>query len=916
MKKLEKAFGLALALAASAAFFACKTEEPEPKPIETLTVKAVPHPGANYLDWPSVPTATKYKVFRKDDDGRRKLLDVTNEKVSDYMDADGALQDKKAFVYEVIALDKNNDTCAKGEAKVTANMPKAHTPALELANSGEGEKLTAKTIMLDQKDGGNIVTVSFPAKSFLKYTVTAEMEDADVPFSNGGKLSETFAKRTAGDGKGVVTLMLEQAGVYSIKIRVEAYNKLYVPSEVVAEKKITFAAKSNSVLKGKIISAKYEDSKTVCIKWEPAQIDGNAAPASMYKVSRSYADKKAEAVTAEIKTEITTEGQTIYSVFDKPAKTEVTNIYKVVIDDGNGRVETLSKSVPAYKKNLSGMSVAESIESAYINNTTIRISWEPAKIDGKEALPAAYKVYRAPEYSSDPVDVSKLLELAADGKVIKTGKSADGKTTRYYVEIKPAVTSVTNYYAIALDDKTNYGATNTVNVAKYDAENALPEIEGSARATLKRLDKDTLTNDLVVTVSEIETGASVAISYAKMPDGGSAASLTDADYQAITPLKDGIKGQKIAVKKDLPEGAYAVRVLLTKTGRKNRSILIDKDNHNYPLLKVAKASRVYWDDRYAVFTVQKQLLGDKLKISLKDFYDKTLSESYYTYAIHYAEAEKYAASDELVVKGEWKEVKPVVMERTAENESTCFINMDAKDLKSRYIFRATKSHGSEMAFKYADPIIDLIPESQKPTTEITIDNSRASLSGTVVAEWDRSKMRFSKWQTPEKSSLKFTVRPNRGASAKDDASKVQVWIAEVESASRYDVGAIQGDDENWYKPKDSFKNVTAVSTITQNPKLTPNDLYDDYFDCTVEVPAFLAAYGYFVTYEVNGELLFSKKEILKAGNRSDLEDNLKRRMTYPYPTVGEEKTYVGLSAGSNYYNRTHWTAITVKVTGK
>ena len=78
MKKLEKAFGLALALAASAAFFACKTEEPdskpEPKPIEALTVTAVSHPGANYLDWPSVPTATKYKVFRKDDKGRSTEL--------------------------------------------------------------------------------------------------------------------------------------------------------------------------------------------------------------------------------------------------------------------------------------------------------------------------------------------------------------------------------------------------------------------------------------------------------------------------------------------------------------------------------------------------------------------------------------------------------------------------------------------------------------------------------------------------------------------------------------------------------------------------------------------------------------------------------------------------------------------------
>ena len=914
MKKLEKAFGLALALAASAAFFACKTEEPDSKPIETLTVKAVPHPGANYLDWPSVPTATKYKVFRKDDDGRRKLLDVTNEKVSDYMDADGALQDKKAFVYEVIALDKNNDTCAKGEAKVTANMPKAHTPALELANSGEGEKLTAKTIMLDQKDGGNIVTVSFPAKSFLKYTVTAEMEDADVPFSNGGKLSETFAQRTAGDGKGVVTLMLEQAGVYSIKVRVEAYNKLYVPSEIVAEQKAQLK-ESKVADKGKIISAVYTNAKTIGITWKPALLDGKDAALSMYKVFRFNAGKK-DQVTAEIKAAKDSEGQTIYSISDKPADTTVTNAYEVVMNDGKGRSASLTAEVFAYRMRLDGSDVAKNKSGAYINNTTIRISWEPAKIDGKEALAAAYKVYRMPMLSHRDVEESQLFELAADGKVIKTGKSADGKTTRYYVDVKPADTSVDNYYAIALDDKTNYGATNTVDVAKYDAENALPEIGGSARATLQRLDKDTLTNDLVVTVSEIETGASVAISYAKMPDGGSAASLTDADYQAITPLKDGIKGQKIAVKKDLPEGAYAVRVLLTKTGRKNRSILIDKDNHNYPLLKVAKASRVYWDDRYAVFNVAD--MGDKLQISLKDFYDKALTKSYYTYAIHYAEAEKDAASGEDIVKGEWNEVKPVVMERTAEDELTCLINMDAKDLKSQYIFRATKSHGSEMAFKYGR-IIDLIPESQKPTTEITIDNSRASLSGTVVAEWDRSKMRFSKWQTPEKSSLKFTVRPNRGASAKDDASKVQVWIAEVESASRYDVGAIQGDDENWYKPKDSFKNVTAVSTITQNPKLTPNDLYDDVFDCTVEVPAFLAAYAYYVTYDYKGDRLFTDKKILQAGKERFLQEQLDNEAHYRYSSSAKpEKAYEHLRAdrGAYSYDRTHWTDITVKLTIK
>ncbi len=678
------------------------------------------------------------------------------------MDADGALQDKKEFVYEVIALDKNNDMCAKGEANVTANMPKAHTPALELANSGAGEKLTAKTIMLDQKDGGNIVTVSFPAKSFLKYTVTAEMEDADVPFSNGGKLSETFAQRTAGDGKGVVTLMLEQAGVYSIKVRVEAYNKLYVPSEIVAEQKAQL--KDSKVAdKGKIISAVYTNAKTIGITWKPALLDGKDAALSMYKVFRFNAGKK-DQVTAEIKAAKDADGQTIYSISDKPADTTVTNTYEVVMNDGKGRSASLTAEVFANRMSLNGSDVAKNKFGAYINNTTIRISWEPVEIDGKEAPAAAYKVYRMPMLSHRDVEESQLFELVADGKVIKTGKSADGKTTRYYVDVKPADTSVDNYYAIALDDKTNYGATNTVNVAKYDAENALPEIEGSARATLKRLDKDTLTNDLVVTVSGIETGASVAISYAKMPDGRSAGSLTDADYQAITSLKDGINGQKIAVQKDLPEGTYVVRVLLTKAGRKDKVEHITRDERGEQL-KVAKASRVYWGRNEAgsgaVFTVQKQLLGDKLQISLKDFYDKTLSESYYTYAIHYAEAEKYAASDELVVKGEWKEVKPVVMERTAENESTCFINMDAKDLKSQYIFRATKSHGSEMAFKYADDIIDLIPETQKPTTEIFVDNSSASLSGTVVAEWDRSKMKFTKWQTPEKSALKFTVRPNR-----------------------------------------------------------------------------------------------------------------------------------------------------------
>ena len=141
----------------------------------------------------------------------------------------------------------------------------------------------------------------------------------------------------------------------------------------------------------------------------------------------------------------------------------------------------------------------------------------------------------------------------------------------------------------------------------------------------------------------------------------------------------------------------------------------------------------------------------------------------------------------------------------------------------------------------------------------------------------------------------------------------------VERASYDDAGAIKGDDKKWYKPKDSFKNVTAVSSITQNPKLLPNDLSDDVFDCTVEVPTFLAAYAYYVTYDYKGDRLFTDKQILKAGDESDLKDQLNREAYYWYSSSAEpEKAYEHLRAGNwpSYDNGTHWTDITVKLTIK
>ncbi len=101
--------------------------------------------------------------------------------------------------------------------------------------------------------------------------------------------------------------------------------------------------------------------------------------------------------------------------------------------------------------------------------------------------------------------------------------------------------------------------------------------------------------------------------------------------------------------------------------------------------------------------------------------------------------------------------------------------------------------------------------------------------------------------------------------------------------------------------------------------MLPNDLYDDVFDCTVEVPTFLAAYAYYVTYDYKGDRLFTDKQILKAGDESDLKDQLNREAHYWYSSSAEpEKAYEHLRAdrGVYSYDRTHWTDITVKLTIK
>ncbi len=906
MKKLEKAFGLALALAASAAFFACKTEEPEPKQIPALEVKVAAYPGANYVDWPSVPDAVKYKVFRKDEKGRRKLLDVIDEKASDYMDADGALQDKMKYAYEVIGVNKDGDTCTNGAAEVTANIPQANTPALDLANSGVAEeaKLSGKTILVQQKDGESLVTVMFPAKPFLKYTVIAEPESDSVPYSADGKIVESFARKTVGDGVGSVTLMLEQSGAYSIKVRVESYSKAYVPSDIVAEQK-AYVKKLNAGQTGEIVSAAYTDGKTIRIEWKPALIGGNEVAVSMYKVFRLDAAGKKDPVTAEIKTKKNSDDETIYYVFDKSANPAVTNTYEVVMNDGKGRTATLTKSVLAYKNILRGADVAENVSAAYTDSKTIRIIWVPAKVDGKEAKKEMYKVYRTPSSSGgDPAPESQLFDLAADGKDIKEGKITDGKTLCYYADIKPADTSVTNYYAVVLDGKTYYGATATADVSKYE-ENDLRKVWGSITASLKCLDKDALTNDLIVKVT-YETGASVAVSYAKRLKSDSNEGLTDADYKPITPLKDSETGKKIGSVKDLAEGAYVVRVVLTKAGRKDMILFKDEDENDRKLT-VRKASEVSFG-RAAEFTVYPQ--GEKIRITLKDDYEK-VAKSYYTYAVHYAEAMEDSVSGELVATGAWQPITPVVMERTAVDKLTSVTDVDAKKFTSQYIFRATKSHESATDVRYAS--LDM--RTKRPTTRISAYTT--SLGGTVIAEWDRSEDRFTKWEKPAKSVLKFTARPNYGALTTDDKAKVAVYLAELVEIPYEQEGA-RNINGKYYKLKDDFKKVTGAS-IVQDPASTPTDPSDDSFICTVEVPTFLGAYEYFVTYDINGngDPLFSEKKILRPGNEDGLQKRLDDKANYRWSSSAEpEKTYEHLRASNSYHSDTEWTDNTVKLTIK
>lgn len=320
--------------------------------LATPSVKAIAYPGMNYVSWTPVSNANGYVVYIYQDGNHTFTKSLGYDELH-YKDTD--LHHGTKYTYYVEAESKTStgravvtENSACGSASCTAIVPDYNVKSLELNNHEKGlnKKGDEKYVLSESNihvaiDNFDKFSISFPSKAYLQYGVyftgDNEFETIGVKdVSRNNIIGSQLCADNAVNNK-IYTIgdqPVTKSGVYRIGIVAISENEHFgVSDPVISAETVTIEALPGDV--PAITSAAYCNANTVRIVFPKFTLEGGTiAPASYYKVYRSYKDSryKYTPVTGTVKA--TDSSSASFYVEDTVTDNTKTLVYTLVVTDG------------------------------------------------------------------------------------------------------------------------------------------------------------------------------------------------------------------------------------------------------------------------------------------------------------------------------------------------------------------------------------------------------------------------------------------------------------------------------------------------------------------------------------------------------------------------------------------------------
>lgn len=362
-------------------------------------VKATAYPGMNYISWKPVANANGYVIYIYEDGHYVYATDLTYAELN-FVDTE--IVNGVKYTYYVEATSKTSsgravvtENTMSEAVSVTAIVPSYNVKSLELVNyenpKGNTEFVVNSSNLHIANDGFGKISISFPAKAYLNYSVSYTKGNT---YESTGNPFDTMPLEVSDKARNDVILYVDKlitsAGTYRAALVAQAENSHFgVSKEIVSEETVVINALDGNG--AKIVSAGYKDlGKTVRVVFDKFTLaDGTDAPASYYKVYRAVAGtSKYSPVSGTVKP--TDNTKATYFVDDVIEDNTIKYEYIVVVTDGenySGMPDT--EDVAPYTNNVADAATISgnvSIEDAdgIANDIewTITVSSSDVKIEG------------------------------------------------------------------------------------------------------------------------------------------------------------------------------------------------------------------------------------------------------------------------------------------------------------------------------------------------------------------------------------------------------------------------------------------------------------------------------------------------------------------------------------------------------
>ena len=604
MKRSFKGIAVVSAVLASLFFAACSDDVSRASNIDTykldavsITVKA--YPGFNYVSWgESTTSGAVIKVLR--DDGKTVYDSSSGVPKNSYIDAE--IINGQKYTYTAYVIPSGNEVtgattqqneystyyAVKGNSKsasATAIRPAYYTSKGELVSAldlvdyeNDADKnyvISNSNLFLKTDADGNLV-VTFPTKSYLKYSVSLYKGNAAEEFGVNAIPDTATSTDSVSVDQNFYTVnnaykytsAITAAGVYQAVVKVEGWEAdttatsattttgVYAPSYVTSS---TITIDALDIYTGKNTSiitttsdAYIDEGETIRVVWTPAKKstnDNEAWASTNYTVYEKATDGTYTALEGTIG-EDTQAGETVYYIDYAVEDNTIAHTFYVVLSD-NGKYEsslanvTVNKYTDASKVGAPTSVTASftDLDEDYLENDAVLSISVTQSANEKRVYVDSVKYKIVAKDSNNSNYTVKSLLLDSELTEVAAVPSADYTKYDAIVENVALDSKVVFLYTLKQEGKKNYSAVVTTSSASAVTTFDIATGEFSFAST--DTDSNYTKGKFTVTAASYKdyTNYSYEVYYARLEDDASIDSVTSWTAVPVTLAWDTTNGE-------------------------------------------------------------------------------------------------------------------------------------------------------------------------------------------------------------------------------------------------------------------------------------------------------------------------------------------------------------------------------------